>query len=207
MLERYHVDITHIALDNVFSPRAVQKIVEATLYQDRLCGQIGHDEYHFDNNAFAPSYAYIEEQRARTVSWLMKNNAPSAWAAFGRLTHTVQDFYAHSNYIEMWLSRQPDGASHAPADVDPMDPELIHAPALRSGKVYFLEILTLIPPLRSLVMSLLPRDSHAWMNTDSPQRGHTFKEVFQAAVKRTKIEFERTTKDLSGDLIALFVDK
>ena len=74
-------------------------------------GQIGHDEYHFDNNAFEKSYAYIEEQRALTISSLMANDVFSAWSAFGRLTHTVQDFYSHSNYVDLWLSRQPEGAA------------------------------------------------------------------------------------------------
>jgi hypothetical protein len=205
MLPPFHVEITHLALDNIFSQHALEDIIKANLYQDRLRGQIGHDEYHFDNNAFETSYAYIEEQRALTISSLLAKDLPSAWSAFGRLTHTAQDFYAHSNYIDMWLSRQSIDVT--PFEVEPMDPELLQAPALRSGKVYVLEVLTLIPPLRPLVMPWLPRDAHAWMNTDSPERGPNFPYVFQAAVKRTKIEFERTIRDVPEDLIKLFVDR
>ena len=205
MLESFHVEIMHLALDDIFSPPALDKIIKANLYQDRLRGQIGHDEYHFDNNAFDKSYAYIEEQRALTVSSLMKKDAPLAWSAFGRLTHTAQDFYAHSNYIDMWRARQPGGVT--PPEVEPMDPELIHAPALRSGKVYLLEVLTFVLPLKPLIMPLLPRDAHAWMNIDSPERGPNFPYVFQAAVKRTKVEFQRTTQGLPEDLFKLFVDK
>jgi hypothetical protein len=205
MLESFHVEITQLALDDVFSPRALERIIAANLYQDRLRGQIGHDEYHFDNNAFEKSYAYLEEQRALTISSLTSNDAPSAWSAFGRLTHAAQDFYAHSNYLDLWLSRQPSKGS--PSEVVAMDPDLIHSPALRSGKVYWLEILTLIVPLKRLVMPLLPRDAHGWMNIDSPEQGPKFEYAFQAAVKRTKIEFEKTTKDLSGDLLALFIDQ
>jgi hypothetical protein len=197
----------HLAFGDVFSSRALEKMIEANVKQDRLLGLIGHDEYHFDNNAFEKSYAYIEEQRALTVSALMAHDAPSAWSVFGRLIHTAQDFYAHSNYIDLWLSCQPDGAIPTPADVDPLDPDLTNSPALCSGKVYFLEALTLILPLKPLVMPLLPRDSHAWMNIDSPERSLNFKYAFQAAVKRTVIEFERTTKDLPADLFGLFVDK
>jgi hypothetical protein len=137
----------------------------------------------------------------------MANDAPSAWAAFGRLTHTAQDFYAHSNYIDLWLARQTDGAIPTPSEVDALDPHLINTPALRSGKVYFLELLTLILPLKPLVMPFLPHDAHAWMNLDSPAQGPNFKYAFQAAVKRTKIEFERTTKDLPEELLVLFVDR
>lgn len=206
MLQRFHVEITRFALEDVVSWHALEKVIKANLYQDRLRGQIGHDEYHFDNNAFEQSYAYIEEQRALTVSSLVNNDVLSAWSAFGRLTHAAQDFYAHSNYIELWLARQPDGRSPAPSDVDPIEPNLIRAPALRSGKVYVLEVLTMILPIRPIVMPFLPHDSHAWLNIDSPERGPNFKYVFQAALKRTQIEFERTTKDLPQDLFAQFAD-
>ena len=205
MLKQFHVEMLHQALAGVFSPRALETIIRANLYQDRLVGLIGHDEYHVDNNAFEKSDAYIGEQRALTVSSLMAHNAASAWAAFGRLTHTAQDFYAHSNYIELWLSRHPEGS--APADVDPVDPELMVSPLLRSGKVYLVfELLTFVSILKPLVMPFVPRDSHAWMNIDSPEQGPRFKYVFQAAARRTRVEFERTTKDLPPDLFALFVD-
>ena len=205
MLKPYHLKIMHLALDPIFSARALEKIAQANLRQDRLLGQIGHDEYHFDNNAFDKSYAYIEEQRALAVSSLMTNDALSAWSAFGRLTHTAQDFYAHSNYIPLWVSRQPHAVM--PQDVDPLDSSLINSDALRSGKVYPLELLTFIPFLRSQVMSILPRDSHGWMNLDAPERGANFAYAFQAAVKRTKIKFEKTTGGLPQDLLGLFVDR
>jgi hypothetical protein len=207
MLKRYHIDLLHLALDDVFSPRALQSIIAANVYQDRLRGQIGHDEYHFDNNAFEKSYAYIEEQRALTVASLMANDAPSAWSAFGRLTHTAQDFYAHSNYIELWLARQPNGAAPDPSEVPPLDTDLTNSGQLRSGKVHPLELLTLIPGLRPLVMPFLPRDTHGWMNLDSAACGPNFRYAFQAAVKRTKIEFESMIKDVPEDLIRLFVDQ
>jgi hypothetical protein len=206
MFTQFHVEIMHLALNDVFSPRALEKIIKANLRQDHLRGQIGHHEYHFDHNAFDKSYAYLEEQRALTVSSLMASNVPSAWSAFGRLTHTAQDFYAHSNYVDMWLTRQFNGLAPPPSQIDPMHPDLINSPALRSGKVYMREILTFIPPLKSFAMSILPRDAHDWMNLDSPKRGPNFPYAFQAAVKRTKIEFERTTRDLPEDLVMLFVD-
>lgn len=168
---------------------------------------IGHDEYHFDSNAFAESYAYLEEQRSLTVSSLEANDVRSAWSAFGRLLHSAQDFYAHSNYIDLWLSCQPDGALPTPTEVDPVDEDLIHTHALRSGRIYLpLEALYFIRALRSIALRLLPRDSHAWMNLDSPEQGPNFKYAFQAAVKRTKIEFNKTAPPLPQDLLKLFVD-
>jgi hypothetical protein len=196
-----------LALDETISPRALEQIIAANLNQDRLRGQIGHDEYHFDNNAFEQSYAYIEEQRALTVSALRAKDLSSAWSAFGRLTHTVQDFYAHSNYVNLWLSQQSEGAIPTPSEIDPIDQGSLDTRALRSGKIYFLEALTFIDPLKPIVMPFLPRDSHGWMNLDSPEKGSNFKYAFQAAVKRTKMEFEKTTKGLPENLLALFVDK
>jgi hypothetical protein len=90
--------------------------------------------------------------------------------------------------------------------VDPVDPAIIHNQALRSGKIYLpLEVLSFVKYLKPLVMPLLPRDSHAWMNLDSPEQGPNFAFAFHAAVKRTKLEFEKTTAGLSTEQIALFV--
>ena len=207
MLQKIHAEITRQALKDRFSNRALEKIIEANLYQDRLGGQVGHEEYHFDNNAFDKSYAYIEEQRALVAASLRSSEIPSAWAAFGRLTHTAQDFYAHSNYIDLWLSCQPDGALPTPSEVAPLDPDLIDTRALRSGRIFLpLEALSLVKILRPLVMPLLPRDSHAWMNLDSPKQGPNFIFAHSAAIKRTRIEFERTIKGLAHDLLSRFVD-
>ncbi|HET6598139.1 MAG TPA: hypothetical protein VFG81_21155 [Anaerolineales bacterium] len=207
MLTRFHAEMMHLALDDLFSPYALKKLIAANVGQDRFRGQIGHPEYHFDHNAFEKSNAYIEEQRALTISSLMSNEVQAAWAAFGRLTHTVQDFYAHSNYIDLWLACQPDRRLPAASEVDPVDMDLLYNPALRSGKVYIRELLTFIPLLKSFAMSILPRDAHGWMNLDSPARGPNFKYAFQAALKRTKIEFEKTTKDLPENLLTQFADR
>ena len=208
MLKPFHIEMTRLALGEHVSSNALEKIIDANLYQDRLLGQIGHDEYHFDGNAFEKSYAYVEKQRALTVSSLVTNDALSAWFAFGRLTHAVQDFYSHSNYVDLWLSCQPDGAVPTPSEIDPLDPDLINTPALRSGTVYLpLEAFYHFHSLRPLLLRILPRDSHAWMNLDSPKQGPNFKYAFQAAVKRKKIEFEKTTLGFSEEMHRLFLDR
>lgn len=207
MLKHIHIEITRSALAGRFSERALEAIISANLKQDRLLGLLGHDEYHFDSNAFAQSYAYLEEQQALTVSSLEANDLPSAWSAFGRLMHTVQDFYAHSNYIDLWLSCQPDGALPTPSEVDPLDEDLIHTGALRSGRIYLpLDALYFVRPLRRLILRILPRDSHAWMNLDSPEQGPNFLYAFQAAIKRTRLEFNKTASALPQNLLSLFVN-
>jgi hypothetical protein len=211
MLTKYHYQILSEALSESLSPRALSAIAAANNYQDRLSGQFGHDEYHVDNNSFQQSNDYIEEQRGITISSLNANDAKAAWAAFGRLTHTAHDFYAHSNYIDLWLAlfngNQPP-APHAPHEIDPVHPALLNHPDLHSGKVYYpLELFYYVRPLRRFVLSRIPRDSHAWMNLDSPEQGFKFDYAMQAAIKRTKIEFDKTTLGFSEEMCRLFLDK
>ena len=110
MLIQYHKTITRKALSERFSLRALEAILVANIKQDDLLtGQIGHDEYHYDNNAIAASNRYIEKQRILALSALQNEDPPAAWAAFGRLIHTAQDFYAHTNYVDLWLGLWPWG--------------------------------------------------------------------------------------------------
>ena len=207
MLSQYHIEILLASLRGRFSPRAMSVIIQANIDQDRLSGLVGHDEFHFDNNAFEKTYAYIEEQRSLVISSLKSGDADSAWRAFGRFLHSVQDFYAHSNYITLWIDRFDGQTPLPPPKVDPMDPSLVNSPDLRSGKVYFpLDWLYFFKRLRPAVLRLIPRDSHAWMNLDSPEQGFKFDYAMHAAIKRTVIEFEQTTAGFSDEICSLFLD-
>lgn len=201
----YHRSITEQALQGIFSAAALEVIVGANLGQDSLRGQIGHDEYHFDANAFEKSRAYIEQNRRLVCPALERNDAPTAWQAFGRLTHAAQDFYAHSNYIPLWLARFPADGWPPPEETDPFDGDLLESPELRSGKLYYpFEALSFIPSLKQFILPLLPRNSHAWMNLDTPEQGPKFLYAAAAAVKRTKAEYEATMRGLPEELVALF---
>ncbi len=205
MLKPVHKEITLRALGETFGRRALDAIIAANLRQDILPAQFGHDEFHFDNNDFEGSRAYIEEQRARIKPALEQGQVLSAWQAFGRLTHTAQDFYAHTNYVDLWLVCQPNGLRPAPSEIDPLDDALVENPALRSGKFYYpLEAFSFVPGLKKLVIPLLPRDSHAWMNLDSAKRGPMFEYALHAAIKRTKYEFDLTARGLTKALNMVF---
>ncbi len=205
MNKTYHRIITTQAVGEFFSPPALETIIVANLGLDALQGQIGHDEYHFDANAFAKSRAFIEQNRALIRPALERGDAVAARQAFGRLTHTAQDFYAHSNYISLWLARFPEGGWPPPDAVDPFDNSLLDNPSLRSGRLYYpFEALSFIPALKKFILPLLPRDSHAWMNLDGPEQGPKFDYAFAAAVKRTQREYENTISGLPANLLALF---
>jgi hypothetical protein len=206
MLTEYHIEIMFESLGDHLGTRALAVVTKANIRQDRITGQFGHDEFHFDNNAFEKTYKYIDEQRALVGSSLQKKNAASAWRAFGRITHSVQDFYAHSNYITLWLDRFDGRTPPRPAEVDPLDPGLINGSSLRSGRTYYpVELLYFIPLTRALSLRLLPKDSHAWMNLDSPEQGFKFEYAMQAAIKRTRLEYEKTMAGLPRELIGLFI--
>jgi len=209
MLVIYHRAITEEALRAFFSASALEVVISANLAQDHwLRGQIGHPEYHFDQNVFTKSWGYMESNRSIIHEALKAGDAHSAQQAMGRLTHAGQDLYAHSNYIQMWLSRFPKDEAPPPQEVDPFARGLLEGPDLRSGKIYWpLEPLSWIPALKNLIVPILPRNSHAWMNLDEPERGALFPYAVEAAVKRTRFEYEQTVRGLSPELVLLFCGK
>lgn len=198
--------MTREALGAHFSPRALEIIIAANRRQDALSGQIGHDEYHFDNNAIEKGLRYINEQRGFVIASLLSPGILSAWIAFGRLTHTAQDFYSHTNYISLWLD-QFNGAPPAPPEVDPLQKDLVNSPRLHSGRIYLpLDALYFVPFLRNFALKLLPDDSHGKMNLDSPAQGEKFDYARSAAVKRTLHELDLLKKLLTPEMYSRFTD-
>ena len=206
MLEVHHTEMMREALGAHVSPRALEVMIAANLKQDSWIGLLGHDEYHFDNNAFDESNRYIKEQRGYVIAALLSPGVLSAWIAFGRLSHAVQDFYSHTNYVSMWLG-EGSGTPRASSEIDPLRKDLIEGPALHSGRVYLpMDALYFVPFLRKFSLALLPRDSHGWMNLDSPAQGPHFEYARAAAVKRTVYEFELLEKILTPEMFARFTD-
>jgi hypothetical protein len=187
---RYHREILERALGARVSRRALRAIFRANIGQDNWIEIFQHPERHFDNNLIAEGLAYIEQNREAAA----KAQSPSeAWAAFGRLTHAAQDFYAHSNYVRQW-AEQFDWAA-PPAAIDGLDPTLLKHPRLMTCRTYLpFEALYYLPlpGMKALVRRFLPKDSHAWMNLDNPRTGPLFPFAIEAAVQRTAAEFERT---------------
>jgi hypothetical protein len=198
MLSKYHIQITTEALQARVSAQALQIIIKANLSQDNLFGQIGHPEYHFDNSAFQAGWDFVESQRQIIMRTVSKRLAPkAAWKAFGRLSHSIQDFYAHSNYVRLWSEQFTEGALPPPDHVRPMEWEILKNPTLHSGRFYApLELLTMFPGLTPIVRRWLPPDSHAWMNLDSPKSGELFPYALVAARKHTVREFDQLTDNL-----------
>jgi len=199
---RYHREITTQALNRHIYPAALQNVIAANLGQDAIQYQFGHDHFHYDNNSFQAGDTYCQKLRHDLRIALSRSDYRLARQLLGRLTHTVQDFYAHSNYVSLWREQNPNSLP------DQIEPELVEITAshrLRSGKIYFpLEVFSFIPVLKPLVLPMLPRDSHAWMNLDDPSCPD-FPYAFAAAVRRTELEFLRICDQLPASEIVLLI--
>jgi hypothetical protein len=183
----YHFEVLERGIGSRVSGRALAAMKAANVGQDSLIGLL-HGEYHFDSSRFADSLAYVE--RCRTAA-AQAASAPVAWAAFGRLSHAVADFYSHSNYVALWLAAQGGGTPPVEA-INGLDPMFLNHPRLISGSIYLADVLYLVPQLRAWIRTWAPRDSHAVMNLDSPAMGPLYPYSIEAAIQRTRAEFDRT---------------
>ncbi len=204
MNTRYHVEITRQALAGRFDETALQAIVRANLGQDRLSNLLGHPEVHFDDSAFAEGEAYMAGQRRHAVAALVEqNNRPAALAAFGRLLHGRQDFYAHSNWVALWADSRGGIARCAPDQVEIcVDPLLV--PQLISGVGSPWHFVAVRMPLlgRLARRTLIPANSHEAMNLDHPGRGPLFPFAIAAAIKHTQLELDlllSSLRDAGGE--------
>lgn len=206
MLLPVHEEMTKEAIGEHFSERAKDIILAANFKQDSLRNLIGHDELHYDND-ISKGDRYVTEQRGLILATMLTQGILGAWISFGRMLHTVQDFYSHTNYVTLWLDEHKDPAP-PPTEIDPVRKDLLQSPSLHSGKVFFpLDYLYFVPGMREFSLRRLPPNSHGRMNLDSPAQGHKFEYARAAAIKRSVHEFELLKKLLTPEMFARFVDK
>lgn len=198
MLPNYHRQILLDALSSRMGRKALTSVIRANLSQDLPAGQIGHPEFHFDDCQIKPSNAYIASLRENTVRAIEEeNNPPAAWTSFGQLTHTAQDYYAHTTYIRIWVEGLVD-KQDMPEEQDILIPEILLHKDLISGRFYApWEWITFLPWLGQKIGKLFPKDSHASLNNDSPSASPYFKQVYRAAVLRTVFEYNQIIQLLS----------
>lgn len=99
----YHAELTQEANNGQLSQQQLGYVVAANIAQDLLQTQ---SRVHFDNCDFPGGVEHLGAE------WNVIDNLPdkysdSALAAFGALLHTTQDFYAHSNWIELHEQQSP----------------------------------------------------------------------------------------------------
>ncbi|MBI3159366.1 MAG: hypothetical protein HYZ26_07195 [Chloroflexi bacterium] len=193
MKAEYHRQLCRESAGEFFAPEALEAVIAANTGQDAILrGFFGHPEFHFDESRFAEGWAYVESQRG-VIRRALQNGAPleGAWAAFGRLLHAVQDFYAHSNYVRLWAAHYGEADLPPAESFDGLNEHLLNHPDLRSGNVYYpLELLTFFERTRDWATPRLPADSHARMNLDYPARGPLFWYAMEGARQRSAHELQ-----------------
>ncbi|XP_016300111.1 von Willebrand factor A domain-containing protein 7-like [Sinocyclocheilus anshuiensis] len=58
-------------------------------------------EYHFDNESFLEGWKLIKDGVAAVKTAAKEKNYETARERLGEILHTIQDFYSHSNWIEL----------------------------------------------------------------------------------------------------------
>lgn len=203
MYARYHIETTRWVLADEFSPRALKQIISANLSQDSVTHLFRPQQahHHFCNNKINSSLAYIEEQHAQ-IETLAKQAATQVNAArgiarrqrqaLGRLLHTAQDFYSHSNYVDLWLRERANRLADVGQAVDGLDEGLLNHDELRTAVWHTLEIGFHVPIIGSVMRQFwLPPQSHEAMHLDSPARGPRFSYSLIMAQQRTATEYRR----------------
>ena len=190
----YHIEIVEKSLTDRFSPRALEEVILANLAQDDLPGLLLHPARHFDNDLIPQALAYIQAEHDRIVASVeAADGGQSMRVAFGRLLHTAQDFYAHSNYVDLWLTQHGGLDATTPDQIDGVDPALLTSPDLRTWHFYlWRDGVYYIPVIRDLARRIyIAPNSHEANHLDDPSRGPKFDYAMKAAQDRTRQEYER----------------
>jgi von Willebrand factor A domain-containing protein 7 len=107
-----HIDITNKAISSIqyeiggrkvkFTKQAIQEINSANIHTDDLIFQT-RSSFHFDNEDFiGGSKRLINLKRLLVANISMDSpKGSNARSDLGGALHTVQDFYSHSNWVEM----------------------------------------------------------------------------------------------------------
>lgn len=137
-------------------------IIDANKRQDQIKDFFSnpYPEYHFDSNNIEQGILYINQQ------WdIIRINegvdCEEVLKAYGRLLHTIQDFYSHSNWVELYAPtvRSPDEIPLLDGDIQDLipTPRGPHNEQIRSGI------------FKSNINDIFSKDprSHRRMNKDS----------------------------------------
>jgi hypothetical protein len=93
---------------------------EMAAVQDNMDGSPwygGRDIWHFNDCDFSGASSNINDVYGDVLAALRKKDAAKAAKLFGRILHTAQDFYAHTNWVDLKIPDQ--GQKKMIADANP----------------------------------------------------------------------------------------
>ncbi|MBY0359220.1 MAG: hypothetical protein K2W82_14555 [Candidatus Obscuribacterales bacterium] len=101
--------ITREALKGQFSETNLRVVVEANDAQEKVGTEAQAEaRRHFADARFASSLGYIDREKKRALNYASEADADPACRGralqhFGEMLHAVQDFYSHTNYLQLML--------------------------------------------------------------------------------------------------------
>jgi hypothetical protein len=97
-----HEGITHDALAGLgFDSKSEAEIIAGNTLTDRDPAQFNTHAAHFDSEAFADGSARLRAKLDEAMNALENCDRSRALAAIGTSLHAIQDFFAHSNFVEL----------------------------------------------------------------------------------------------------------
>lgn len=91
-------DLFQASTSNAAAQSAIRRIVAANAAVD---DDQTHAALHFDGESFPEGQARLLALRSAVISALQKGAVTQAQDDLGSLLHTLQDFYSHSNWVEL----------------------------------------------------------------------------------------------------------
>jgi hypothetical protein len=118
-----HVAINSSALD--FLTDSVRgRLAKRTHELDKVGGKFaGVDKYHFNDCDFSGASRQIRQGYDDLLKALGAKNQAAAQDSFGNILHAVQDFYAHSNWVESGQETLVDGTLGPWTELKPWTPQ------------------------------------------------------------------------------------
>ncbi|WP_238325492.1 HET-C-related protein [Leptospira inadai] len=168
-----HGEMTEEVLRSLgFSKKDIELVSNANKGQDY---HQGTPKFHFDGaenfqQIMSGGMKYIEEQ------WDLINGEKSTkneiLQAFGRIAHAIQDFYSHSNYVELYLKNvgDPEGKVVSPVDVPTFFEAMTSANLQSFRDILIKELRTGVFSVSNHFMGTEDPNDHYNMNHDDPSR-------------------------------------
>ncbi len=177
-----HAEITERANRGYLDDERLGQVVLANILQD--LDQF-ESKIHFDNCTFPQGAGYIAQQWQGIEA--QDELSEVTLTAFGRLTHTVQDFYSHSNWIELHL--QDDPVPIWDLDVGTLPADIVSG----TWWIGFPKECPAGAPTHGELNKDDPSSPEGRKVVESgPNAGQTYFELaFDAAIRATELQFDR----------------